>query len=205
MANSRVTAPVPLALSAAAYNCRPPLSDLAMCSLRLRRDSTPARLPAALAAAVCSAVLVACGSSSPPAGGGPTAGPALVYAKCMRAHGVPSFPDPSARGGLVIPNDINPQSPAFSSAQQLCDALPDARPVQTGSPESRKLQLLTLARCMRSHGVESFADPTNTPPPPSAGNAVGGNGWYLSLGTAGERQSPVYRRAAAACGASRAL
>jgi hypothetical protein len=162
-------------------------------------------LRAAVAVAVCSAALVACGSSSPPAGAGRTGGPALVYAKCMRAHGVPNFPDPSARGGLVIPNDINPQSPAFSSAQQLCDALPGARPGQTGSPTSRKLELLSIARCMRSHGVPSFADPTGVPPPPSSGNAIGGNGWYLALGTTAERQSPAYRRAAAACGALRAL
>jgi hypothetical protein len=156
--------------------------------------------PAVATAVVCTAVLVACGSSSPPSGGGAIGGPALAYAKCMRAHGVPNFPDPSASGGLVIPNNINPQSPAFKSAQQVCDELPQARSGQGGSAESRKLQLLALARCMRSHGVPSFADPTNYPPPPSSGNAVGGNGWYLALGTAQERQSPAYERAAAACG-----
>jgi hypothetical protein len=59
-----------------------------------------------------------------------------------------------------------------------------------------------MARCMRAHGVSSFADPTTSPPPPSSGNVVGGGGWYLALGTAQERQSPVYKRAAAACGAA---
>jgi hypothetical protein len=54
---------------------------------------------------------------------------------------------------------------------------------------------------MRSHGVPDFADPTSSPPPPSSSNANGGNGWYLALGTAQERQSPTYKRAAAACGA----
>lgn len=163
-----------------------------------RLSLNPRRRPTVVAATACSLLLVACGASRP-ADGGPTGGPALVYAKCMRAHGVPTFPDPGAHG-LVIPNDINPQSPAFSSAQQLCDELPDARPGQAGSSESRKLQLLAMARCMRSHGITSFADPTSSPPPPSSGNAIGGNGWYLSLGAAGERQSPAYRRAAAHCG-----
>jgi hypothetical protein len=161
---------------------------------------TPDVLSTAVLAMICTVVIAGCGSSSGPTGEGPAGGPALAYAQCIRAHGVPNFPDPSGTGGLIIPNDINPQSPAFLSAQQVCDRLPAARPAQGTSSASRELQLLTLARCMRSHGVPDFADPTNTPPPPSSGNAVGGNGWYLALGTARERQSPAYRRAAGACG-----
>jgi hypothetical protein len=49
--------------------------------------------------------------------------------------------------------------------------------------------------------VTNFADPTSSPPPPSSGNALGGDGWYLALGTAQERQAPRYKRAAVACGA----
>lgn len=165
---------------------------------RFRRP--PSVLPTLALAMTCTAVIAGCGSSSGPTGEGPTGGPALAYAQCMRARGVANFPDPSATGGLIIPNDINPQSPAFLSAQRVCDKLPQARPAQGASSSSRELQLVTLARCMRSHGVRDFADPTRTPPPPSNGNAVGGNGWYLSLGTARERQSPTYRRAAGACG-----
>ena len=114
----------------------------------------------------------------------------------MRAHGVPNFPDPSATGGLVIPNDINTESPAFKSAQQACSNLAE-NGGGAGSSESRKLQLLALARCMRAHGVPNFPDPTSSPPPPSSGNVIGGNGWYLALGTAQQRQSPAYKRAAA--------
>jgi hypothetical protein len=165
---------------------------------RIRRTRNP--LPTVALAMTCTAAIAGCGSSSGPTGEGPTGGPALAYAQCMRARGVANFPDPSATGGLIIPNDINPQSPAFLSAQQICDKLPQARGAPGESSESRELQLLTLARCMRSHGVVDFDDPTTSPPPPSSGNAVGGNGWYLSLGTARERQSPAYRRAAGACG-----
>ena len=68
-----------------------------------------------------------------------------------------------------------------------------------GGAQSRRDQFLAVARCMRSHGVSTFPDPTHSPPPPSSGNAIGGNGWYLALGTAPERASPAYRRAAAAC------
>ena len=52
---------------------------------------------------------------------------------------------------------------------------------------------------MRKHGVPNFPDPASTPPPPSSGNVIGGNGWYLALGTAQQRQSPAYKRAAAIC------
>jgi hypothetical protein len=151
---------------------------------------------------VCVAMVAACGSSKEPPGSGARGGPLLAYAQCMRAHDVPNFPDPSARGGLVIPNDINAQSPAFESAQQSCSRLSQPSGGQTGSSEGRKLQLLALARCMRANGVPSFSDPTSSPPPPSGGNAIGANGWYLSLGTTQERQSPAYKRAAAACHAS---
>jgi hypothetical protein len=123
-----------------------------------------------------------------------------MYAQCMRYHGVPNFPDPRASGGLVIPDDINPESPAFRSAQQACGKLTQSS-ARGESSESRKRQLLALASCMRSHGLPDFPDPTSSPPPPSSGNAIGGNGWYLALGTLQQRRSPAYRRAAAACGA----
>lgn len=156
-------------------------------------------LPVACAAVICAAVIVACGGSNKPGGAGASGGPLLKYAQCMRARGVPNFPDPSAAGGLIIPNDINAESPAFRSAQQACGKLAQPSASQPGASQSRKLQLLALTRCMRAHGVPSFPDPTNLPPPPSSGNAIGGNGWYLPLGTAQERQSPAYKRAATAC------
>jgi hypothetical protein len=119
----------------------------------------------------------------------------------MRAHDVPNFPDPRATGGLVIPNDIDIQSPAFKSAQRVCGKPALGGGSVSGSSESRRLQLLALARCMRAHGVPSFSDPTTSPPPPGNGNVIGANGWYLALGTAQERRSPAYQRAAATCGA----
>ena len=157
--------------------------------------------PAALAAGICAVLIGGCGSSSKPSGATASGGPLLKYAQCVRAHGVPNFPDPKATGGLVIPNDINTESPAFKAAELACASLAGPTGGQPGSSESRKLQLLAIARCMRSHGVPSFSDPTSSPPPPSGGNVIGGNGWYLALGTSQERQSPIYQRAATVCGA----
>jgi hypothetical protein len=155
----------------------------------------------AVAAGICAALIAGCGSSTKPKAAAASGGPLLKDAECMRAHGVPNFPDPRASGGLVIPNNINTESPGFKAAEQACASL--AGPNGGGpAAASRKLQFLAIARCMRSHGVPSFADPTSSPPPPSSGNAIGGNGWFLALGTTQERQSPAYQRAAATCGAN---
>jgi hypothetical protein len=78
-----------------------------------------------------------------------------------RAHGVTSFPNPSAHHGLVIPNDINPQSPAFRSAQQAGAKLAQPSEGQGGSSDGRQLHLLALARCTRTHGVPNFPEPTS--------------------------------------------
>ncbi len=71
----------------------------------------------------------ACKAYLPPTGGPPPQVAAalrrqqLAFARCMRAHGVPSFPDPTFSGGPnVLPAGINPQSPAFRSAARVCGA-----------------------------------------------------------------------------------
>jgi hypothetical protein len=63
---------------------------------------------------------------------------ALKFAQCMRAHGVPTFPDPTTSTGgiteglflhgMVFPigSGINPQSPAFTQAANACGVKPPA-------------------------------------------------------------------------------
>jgi hypothetical protein len=50
---------------------------------------------------------------------------ALKYAACMRANGVPKFPDPNSQGGLQMNgNEIgDPNSPAFKKALEACKNL----------------------------------------------------------------------------------
>jgi hypothetical protein len=49
---------------------------------------------------------------------------ALKFAHCVRAHGVPNFPDPRfpAGGGIgfATPTGVNLNSPAAQRAQQAC-------------------------------------------------------------------------------------
>jgi len=45
----------------------------------------------------------------------------LRFARCMRAHGVPNFPDPTSKGLTFSPSSgINLNSPAFLAAQTRC-------------------------------------------------------------------------------------
>jgi hypothetical protein len=101
-------------------------------------------------------------SSSSPSPDPKNAG--LEYARCMRSHGVPNFPDPDSSGGLVLPpnGSVDPNSPQFQSAQQACqDKLKSQFPPQAPPAQDRE-KLLRYAACMRSHGVPDFPDPNGS-------------------------------------------
>jgi hypothetical protein len=99
------------------------------------------------------------------AGSASTSG--LAYAKCMRSHGVPNFPDPNASGGFSFGPAINPLSPAFRSAQAACGKLLSGPPSPGSAthPSAAGLaHILTISRCMRRHGISDFPDPTTSMP-----------------------------------------
>lgn len=71
----------------------------------------------------------ACSHDLPNGGSGPTAAQlqqtkaqALRYSQCVRAHGVPSFPDPDSTGRIPDPVSvgIDQGSPKFRAANQAC-------------------------------------------------------------------------------------
>jgi hypothetical protein len=70
----------------------------------------------------------ACKIYLPPAGGPPAPSAAqqrraLAFARCMRAHGVPNFPDPTSSGRPVRSGpQLSITSPAFKSAAKTCGA-----------------------------------------------------------------------------------
>lgn|SRR5215471_3719802 len=48
----------------------------------------------------------------------------LKYSKCMRAHGIKNFPDPTSAGlGLSPGNGIDPNSTRFNAADKACHSL----------------------------------------------------------------------------------
>jgi hypothetical protein len=68
----------------------------------------------------------------------------LKFAQCMRKHGVPGFPDPTADGGLILkakPGDssLDPNSPAFKRAQQACQQyMPGGKGGPAGGSDGQK-------------------------------------------------------------------
>jgi hypothetical protein len=139
----------------------------------------------------------AAGSSG---GSGSSASPdsqAVAYSACVRAHGVPNFPDPkvSTNGNEVkVAIGINPSissNPHFKSAQQACSKLlPGGGPGSEGnhqiSPQEQS-QYLKAAACIRSHGIPNFPDPT-----------FSGGGVHLAHQGLNE-SSPVFKAAVHAC------
>jgi hypothetical protein len=105
-------------------------------------------------------------------GGGPSSngGALVLYARCMRSHGVVTFPEPASlgapgairafKGEIVRSVGSLASSPTFQSAQRHCAKYygpPTTSPSQVSPQEMRKL--LAVSRCMRAHGVLSFPDP----------------------------------------------
>jgi hypothetical protein len=109
-----------------------------------------------IAIAVLGGVAISgCGSAGGPGGTSTNAASGLRGAQCMRANGVPNFPD-----GRITPNSgIDPLSPAFQGAESICKKYQphDAPPPPV--PASARQQERALARCMRAHGVPDFPDP----------------------------------------------
>ena len=175
------------------------------------RNRTRRLLALALAAAGCAGV-TACGSANPSAGsagssssgsGAKVGSAGIRFSQCMRTHGVPNFPDPSGSGGgIQLPAGANPFSPSFKAAQNACHSLmPFGGPGRGQPSAARKEQLVQLAQCMRSKGITSFPDPTNSPPsaPPSGGGvAFGGPGGFISIPQS-VMQSPGFQQDASEC------
>ncbi len=116
---------------------------------------------AAAAALLCLLVLVAACGSSPGNHTGPAAGreQARKFAQCMRANGVPDFPDPDAEGRFRGVGHEQHDNPKFRAAQQACrDLAPGGEHENFGNPAFVE-QARKFAQCIRANGVPDFPDP----------------------------------------------
>lgn len=164
-------------------------------------------LSSVIAVAVAAGAVCACGGPSGPAvaagGTSPAAsaasassqgvrGALLSYSRCMRAHGVPNFPD-LATGGTQISaqtlqsEGVDTSSAAYQSAAQACRSLLTG--ASGGASRVSAGALVTFAQCVRRHGIRNFPDPVTK------------NGFIsLSLkGTGLTEQSPAFQSALSAC------
>ena len=142
---------------------------------RTEGSRTRRRPAIAVITAIASAALLAagCGSSSA-SGPGPSpatfTAAAFKYASCMRGQGLPSFPDPSMtdHNGQQVAYLATPSSlvasPAFKAADKVCQKIlaPVLDTTQNRAAQAaREQHMAAFAKCMRSHGVPGFPDPTN--------------------------------------------
>jgi hypothetical protein len=86
---------------------------------------------------------------------------ALSYAQCMRAHGEPSYPDPTSNGGFVIDGKKDHLNGALmSSANKACQhLLPKFAPMTATQQRQATTEALRYVACMRTHGIPNMPDP----------------------------------------------
>lgn len=179
-------------------------------SIHARRLARTSRKVSSGIVAVGCAVLAACGSSGATGYHNPkypygAPNVPISLSKCMRANGVPSFPDPRSGpngGGVGWPGGLAIESsdrmvvmgqqiagPALANAEKTCNEyLPPGGPGPRVS-ESQRVAALAHAACMRDHGLPNFPDPS-----------FNGGNQSLNLGPGLNPNSPAFQRAAKACG-----
>lgn len=129
----------------------------------------PTRL---LAAFVLAAGLVAaCGKpSSAPAGvrstaaASTTAQQMLAFARCLRNHRVPNWPDPNASGTFPrSAKQIAANNSRFPAAQTACRHLLPSDGNRPSPAQWRQIRstMVAFARCMRKNGMPNWPYPTN--------------------------------------------
>jgi hypothetical protein len=128
------------------------------------------------------------------ADGSGSADPA-AYSACMRAHGVPKYPDPDSDGRILLEvgpeSGIDPESAQFKAAAEACQKLaPREGYAPSPAQQARdREELLKFSACMRKNGVPTFPDPK-----------VSSGGVSISLAGRGlNPDSPRFKAAEKAC------
>ena len=128
----------------------------------------------AAALAMVALIIAGCGSNPPSETGTPstadTAAPkkvtdqdkAVKLAECIRAHGVPHFPDPDAKGEFQFGIDVTPA--VWQKAVHACKALEPPGALSGKRSPKQQSAALRFAQCIRENGVKDFPDPVNGEP-----------------------------------------
>jgi hypothetical protein len=158
-----------------------------------RRPARPGWLGAMLATVGIS-VLAACGSSgttnaSADSSTSTAYQKALAYAQCIRAHGVPGYPDPNSQGQFIVQNGSalpSVSAAVAAAAAAACQKLlPPSMAQGPPSGSSGQGSGLKFSECMRSHGEPDFPDPA-------------ANGSF-TLPSGMDAESPQFQSAEKAC------
>jgi len=87
---------------------------------------------------------------------------AVKFAECVRAHGVPHFPDPNAKGEFEFGVDVTPA--VWGRAVNACKALQPPGSLSAKRTPKQQTASLRFAQCVRENGVKDFPDPANGQP-----------------------------------------
>ena len=145
---------------------------------RYRAPRRAGALAAAAAAAAIAVLATACGGGAASSADPPTYAQEIALVGCMRSHGVPNFPDPTAAGGYSLTADgslVGADGSVDIDSSQAQTAYGDCRHLLPGGPSISQLEQdvqqaqqaqaqalpveLKYSQCMRSHGVPNFPSP----------------------------------------------
>jgi hypothetical protein len=165
--------------------------NVSTCVMRRPRRSLPhaPRTAGAVIATAGLALLAACsGSPSAASGGSPNAGgaanstsanspssnsqKALAFSHCVRARGVPNWPDPTSGGGIAkeTARQLGVSTSQLQAALNACQhLLPNTGNIDNDPAALNQWwgQMLHFARCMHARGVPNWPDPSPYPPDPA--------------------------------------
>jgi hypothetical protein len=141
--------------------------------------------PAAIIATAAVALLTAACSGSPsstgpggsPAAAGSASSPAtnlqkaVAFSRCVRDRGVPNWPDPTSSGQVAKESaqQLGVSNARLQVALNACQhLLPDTGNIDDNPAALNQWwsQLRHFARCMRTHGVPNWPDPSPYPQDP---------------------------------------
>jgi hypothetical protein len=87
---------------------------------------------------------------------------AVKFAECMRANGVPHFPDPDPKGDYNFGVDVTVE--VWRKAVDACKALRPPGALSAKRTPKEQSASLRFAQCVRENGVKDFPDPVNGEP-----------------------------------------
>src|SRR5436190_14915291 len=87
---------------------------------------------------------------------------AVKFAECMRANGVPNFPDPDSKGATNFGVDVTRE--VWLKAIDACKAFKPPGALSSKRSPKEQSASLRFAQCVRDHGVKDFPDPVNGEP-----------------------------------------
>ena len=87
---------------------------------------------------------------------------AVKFAECLRANGVPHFPDPDSKGAFNFGVDVTRD--VWLKAVDACKALKPPGALSSRRTPKEQSASLRFAQCVRDHGVKDFPDPVSGEP-----------------------------------------